>query len=74
MYRTAAGQRCSGRGHNALGVALLRLNRPQEARTAFETAARLAPEWSLPLFQIAQQLVSAGNPAGAIPYLEKAVR
>jgi tetratricopeptide (TPR) repeat protein len=60
--------------HNALGVALLRLNRPQEARAAFETAARLTPEWSLPFLQIAQQLLSAGNLAGAVPYLEKAVQ
>ena len=60
--------------HNALGVALLRLNRGQEARAAFENAARLTPEWSLPFFQIAQQLLTAGNLAGAIPYLEKAVQ
>ena len=59
---------------NALGVALLRLNRRQEAREAFERAARLTPEWSLPLFQIAQQLISSGNLAGSIPYLEKAVQ
>jgi tetratricopeptide (TPR) repeat protein len=60
--------------HNALGVALLRLNRKQEAREAFESAARLTPEWSLPFFQIAQQLITAGNLADAIPYLEKAVQ
>jgi tetratricopeptide (TPR) repeat protein len=60
--------------HNALGVALWRLNRSREAREAFETAARLTPEWALPLFQIAQQLVGAGDHRGAIPYLEKAVR
>ena len=59
--------------HNALGVALSRLNQPKEARAAFEAAARLAPEWFLPLFQIAQQLVNAGNVKGAIPYLERAV-
>jgi tetratricopeptide (TPR) repeat protein len=52
----------------------LRLNRPREARAAFESAARLTPQWSLPLFQIAQQLVDARDYAGAIPYLEKAVQ
>jgi uncharacterized caspase-like protein/Flp pilus assembly protein TadD len=60
--------------HNALGVALSRLNRPREARAAFESAARLTPQWSLPFFQIAQQLVNARDYAGAIPYLEKAVQ
>jgi uncharacterized caspase-like protein/tetratricopeptide (TPR) repeat protein len=59
--------------HNALGVALARMNRPRESRQAFEAAARLTPEWGLPPFQIAQQLVSAGEPGKAVPYLEKAV-
>ena len=59
--------------YNALGVALARINRPRESRQAFETAAKLAPEWGLPPFQIAQQLVSAGDPGKAVPYLEKAV-
>jgi Flp pilus assembly protein TadD len=59
--------------YNALGVALARINRPRESRQAFETAAKLTPEWGLPPFQIAQQLVTAGEPAKAIPYLERAV-
>jgi len=59
--------------YNALGVAYGRLNRPKEARRAFETAATLTPEWALPLFQIASQLIAAGDVARARPYLEKAV-
>src|SRR5262249_6751984 len=42
--------------YNALGVALGRVNRPKESRLAFETAAKLTPEWGLPPFQIAAQL------------------
>ena len=60
--------------YNALGVALTRLNRPQEARAAFDRAAQLTPEWALPPFQIAAQLIAAGNLKEALPYLEKAVR
>jgi uncharacterized caspase-like protein/tetratricopeptide (TPR) repeat protein len=59
--------------YNALGVALDRINRPKESRQAFETAARLTPEWGLPPFQIAQQLVTAGETGKAVPYLEKSV-
>ena len=59
--------------YNALGVALGRINRAKESRHAFETAAKLTPEWGLPPFQIAQQLVTSGEPAKAVPYLEKAV-
>jgi tetratricopeptide (TPR) repeat protein len=59
--------------YNALGVALARVNRPKESRQAFETAANLTPEWGLPPFQIAQQLVAANEPAKAVPYLERAV-
>ena len=59
--------------YNALGVALGRTGRQKEARQAFETAAKLTPEWGLPPFQIASQLVAAGEPAKAVPYLEKAV-
>ncbi|HWB95238.1 MAG TPA: tetratricopeptide repeat protein [Bryobacteraceae bacterium] len=59
--------------YNALGVALTRTNRPKESRQAFEAAAKLTPEWGLPLFQIAQQLVSSGDFASAVPYLERAV-
>jgi tetratricopeptide (TPR) repeat protein len=59
--------------YNALGVALARVNRPRESRQAFETAAKLTPEWGLPPFQIAQQLAAAGEPARALPYLERAV-
>jgi uncharacterized caspase-like protein/Flp pilus assembly protein TadD len=59
--------------YNALGVALARGNRLRESRQAFETAAKLTPEWGLPPFQIAQQLVASGEPAKAVPYLEKAV-
>jgi uncharacterized caspase-like protein/Flp pilus assembly protein TadD len=59
--------------YNALGVALARVNRLKESREAFEMAAKLTPEWSLPPFQIAQQLVASGQPGKAVPYLEKAV-
>jgi Flp pilus assembly protein TadD len=59
--------------YNALGVALARVNRMKESRQAFETAAKLTPEWALPPFQIAQQLVTDGQPGKAVPYLEKAV-
>jgi len=58
---------------NALGVALGRLNRPAEARQAFEAAARLTPEWGLPPFQIASQLIAQGKVKESIPYLESAV-
>lgn len=59
--------------YNALGVALARINQPAESRRAFETAARLTPEWGLPPFQIAQQLVTSGELGKAVPYLERAV-
>jgi uncharacterized caspase-like protein/tetratricopeptide (TPR) repeat protein len=59
--------------YNALGVALGKLNRPKEARQAFDTAARLTPEWALPPFQIASQYIAAGDLRKAQPYLEKAV-
>ena len=53
------------------------LSRPRDwidrSRKAFEAAAKLMPEWGLPQFQIAQQLVNSGSPAKAVPYLEKAV-
>jgi Flp pilus assembly protein TadD len=60
--------------YNALGVALSRMNRQKEAHVAFETAARLTPEWALPPFQVASQLIAAGDLPNARPYLEKAVR
>ena len=60
--------------HNALGVALTRTGRNAEARSAFETAARLTPAWALPPLQIAQQLITAGNLRGAVPYLETAAK
>jgi uncharacterized caspase-like protein/Flp pilus assembly protein TadD len=59
--------------YNALGVALQRTGQTKESRQAFETAAKLTPEWGLPQFQIASQLLAAGNVRGAVPYLEKAV-
>ena len=59
---------------NALGVALDRLNRKAEARQAFERAATLTPEWGLPPFQIASQLIAAGQLREALPHLENAVR
>jgi len=59
--------------HNALGVALARINRPKESRQSFEMAAKLTPEWALPPFQIASQLVAAGELAKALPYLKQAV-
>jgi Flp pilus assembly protein TadD/uncharacterized caspase-like protein len=60
--------------HNALGVALSRLGRMREARTSFDTAAKLTPAWALPPLQIAQQLITAGDIRNAIPYLEQAVK
>jgi len=59
--------------YNALGVALGRLDRGKEARQAFDTAARLTPEWALPPFQIASQYIAAGDIKSAQPYLAKAV-
>jgi Flp pilus assembly protein TadD len=59
--------------YNALGVALGKLNRGKESRQAFETAARLTPEWALPQYQIAAQYIAAGDLKRAEPYLEKAV-
>ena len=59
--------------YNALGVALGRLNRGKESRQAFDTAARLTPEWALPPFQIASQYVAAGDFKRAEPFLVKAV-
>jgi uncharacterized caspase-like protein/tetratricopeptide (TPR) repeat protein len=59
--------------YNALGVALSKINRSNEARKAFETAAKLTPEWALPPFQIASQLIALGDLAKALPYLKQAV-
>jgi Flp pilus assembly protein TadD len=59
--------------YNALGVALSRLDRGKEARLAFEAAAKLTPEWALPPFQIASQLIASGDLNNAVPYLEQAV-
>ncbi len=60
--------------YNAMGVALERLKRLPESRKAFEMAARLTPEWALPPFQIASQLVARGELRQAVPYLEKSVQ
>jgi Flp pilus assembly protein TadD len=60
--------------YNALGVALARLGRLKEARSAFETAAGLTPAWALPPLQIAQQFIAAGDLRSAVPYLEKAAK
>lgn len=60
--------------HNALGVALERLNRPAESRRAFEAAAGLTPEWALPLFHLASQHAGRGDYRQAEPLLAKAVR
>jgi len=59
--------------YNALGVALSRINRAKDSRKAFETAAKLTPEWALPPFQIASQLIAAGDLAKALPYVKQAV-
>jgi len=59
--------------YNALGVALSRTDRSKQARKAFETAAALTPEWALPPFQIASQLIASGDLANALPYLKQAV-
>ncbi len=60
--------------YNALGVALSRLGRNEDARRAFETAAKLTPAWALPPLQIAQQFISGGDLRGAVPYLETAAK
>jgi len=60
--------------HNALGVALRASGRNEEARNAFETAAKLAPAWGLPPLEIARQFINASNLRGAVPYLEAAAR
>lgn len=59
---------------NALGVALQRQDRIPEARAAFDRARQLTPNWALPPLQIAQLLISAGETARALPYLEEAAR
>ena len=60
--------------YNALGVALSRLERPKEARAAFQTAAKLTPAWALPPLQIAQQLIAANDLRNAVPFLEQAAK
>ena len=59
---------------NALGVALSRMGRMDEARAAFEAAAKLTPAWALPPLQIAQQLINGGDLRGALPHLENAAK
>lgn len=58
--------------HNALGVALMRQGRHDEARASFDRAVQLTPDWSLPYFQIGQQLMNRDRLKQAVPYLEKA--
>jgi Flp pilus assembly protein TadD len=60
--------------YNALGVALSRVGRMEESRKAFETAARLTPEWALPPLEIARQFIAEGDLRAAAPYLEKAAK
>lgn len=60
--------------YNALGVALGRLGRNPESRQAFETAAKLTPEWALPYLEMARQMIAAGDLRGAVPHLEKAAK
>ena len=60
--------------HNALGVALLRSGRGDDARKEFEVAARLTPEWGLPQMQLADQLVAGGKAKDAFSFYEKAVK
>lgn len=60
--------------YNALGVALGRLGRNDESRRAFETAAKLTPEWALPPLEIARQMIAAGDLRGAVPHLERAAK
>ena len=60
--------------YNALGVVRQRQNRLAEARAAFDRARQLTPNWALPPLQIAQMLISAGEMARALPYLEEAAR
>lgn len=60
--------------HNATGVALDRLGRPQEAREAYQRAMTLTPEWSLPFLQVGQQQLGKGDAAGALSYLIDAAK
>jgi Flp pilus assembly protein TadD len=60
--------------HNALGVALDRIGKREEAIASWERAAQLTPEWSLPFLQIAQQKISESRLEDALPWLEKAAR
>lgn len=59
---------------NALGVALGRLGRGEEARAEFVKAAELTPEWALPMVQLGSQLLAGGKVKEALGYFEKAVR
>jgi uncharacterized caspase-like protein/Flp pilus assembly protein TadD len=60
--------------YNALGVALSRVGRMDESRRAFETAAKLTPEWALPPLEIARQFINAGDLRSAAPHLERAAK
>jgi len=60
--------------HNAMGVALSRLGRKDDARAEFDQAAKLAPQWALPPLEVARQLINAGDLRGAVPFLENAAK
>ncbi|MCX6602778.1 MAG: caspase family protein [Acidobacteria bacterium] len=59
---------------NALGVALGRLGRGEEARAQFVLAAELTQEGALPLVQIGNQMLAGGKVKEAVGYYERAVR
>jgi len=59
---------------NALGVAFQRQGRAAEARSAFERARKLTPQWALPPLQLAQLHLAANEPTKALPHLEEAAR
>ena len=58
--------------HELLGDLLLARNQAREATPHYREAARLRPESARAVFGLGMALAATGNPAGAIPYLEKA--
>lgn len=60
--------------YNALGAAYLRLGHRNDARVAFERAAKLTPKWALPFYYFGKIFLDAGDAGNAVPYFEKAVR
>jgi len=59
---------------NKRGVALVELDRKEEARAAFEQALQMAPKFAPALVNIGNLHLEAGEPDEAIRYYESAVR